>query len=196
VKEAMQGNEILADWITDLARDVREQIQGLSPDELIWQPDVEANSIGVTVWHFSRWLDMIAVRALENRPAEEEQWFTRGWAENTCYDPRGMGYAGLGVLTGYTQAEVAAIPPLSANDLLSYLDQVCEALRSLLLAMPPDALHQVLPGLGGKRTPYQWVKPILQGCFGHLGEIECLNAMRARQVSASSSLTANPSKSG
>ena len=189
----MQANEILADWISDLARDVREQVQKLSLDELTWQPDSEANSIGLTVWHFSRWLDLLAVRALENRPPEEEQWFTRGWAQKTGYDPRGTGYAGLGALTGYTQAEVALVPTLSADDLLTYLDQVCETLRSQLLAMSGEAVHQVVPGLTGKRTPYQWVKPILQGCFGHLGEIECLNAMRARQVASDSSLAGSSS---
>jgi hypothetical protein len=178
----MQAREVLAEWLQDLARDVRQQVEGLSLEELTWQPDSEANSIGITVWHFSRWLDLLAVRALENKPQEEEQWFTRGWAEKTAYDPRGIGYAGLGALTGYTQAEVALVPKLPAGDLLAYLDQVCEALRRQMLAISEDALHQLVPGLGGKRTPYQWLKPILQGATGHLGEIECLNAMRARQI--------------
>jgi hypothetical protein len=183
----MQAKEVLADWLQDLARDVRQQVEGLSFEELTWQPDSKANSIGLTVWHFSRWLDLLAVRALENKPTEEEQWFTRGWAEKTSYDPRGIGYAGLGAITGYTQAEVALVPRLPADELLTYLDQVCEALRSHVLGMSEEALHQVVPGLGGKRTPYQWLKPILQGATGHVGEIECLNAMRARQVAASSS---------
>jgi DinB family protein len=178
----MQDVEIFADLVQKLARDVRDEIAALSPEELVWQPDAEGNSIGVTVWHFSRWLDVLVVQVLENRPAEQEQWFTRGWAQRTGYDPRGVGYRGLGVLTGYTQPEVAAIPALPAEELLSYLDQVTGALRQHLLGMGPGALYQPAPGLGGKRSAYEWLTTLLMGCFGHVGEIEALKAMRARAL--------------
>ena len=147
---------------------------------MTWQPDTEGNSITITVWHFSRWLDLLTVRALENRPPEEEQWQTRGCAQKTGYDPRGIGYQGFGALTDYTQEEVAAIPVLSADELLTYLDQVCEALRQHLLSLPEEALYQPAMGLGGRRTPYQWIKSILLGSYGHLGEIEALKAMQGR----------------
>ena len=178
----MRDVEILTDLIEKLAGDVREEVGELSQEELDWQPDSEANSIGVTVWHFSRWLDVLATRALADQPAGQERWQTRGWAARSGYDPHGVGYEGLGVLTGYTLAEVAAIPRLSAGDLLEYLDQVCAALRERLLVLPEGGLHQPAPGLGGRRTPYQWVRSILMGCFGHVGEIEALKAMRERKV--------------
>jgi hypothetical protein len=41
-------------------------------------------------------------------------------------------------------------------------------------------LHQPATGLGGRRTPYQWIKSILLGSYGHLGEIEALKAMQGR----------------
>ncbi|MFL5801023.1 MAG: hypothetical protein ACJ8CR_04700 [Roseiflexaceae bacterium] len=96
---------------------------------------------------------MLGTRALADQPAVQELWHTRGWAARGGYDPHGVGYEGLGVLTGYTLAEVAAIPRLSAGDLLEYLDQVCAALRERLLALPEGGLHQPAPGLGGRRTP-------------------------------------------
>jgi DinB family protein len=183
----MRDVEILTDLIEKLSRDVRAEVVELSQAELDWQPDSEANGIGVTVWHFSRWLDVLATRALADRPAGQELWQTGGWAARSGYDPHGVGYEGLGVLTGYTLAEVAAIPRLPAGDLLEYLDQVCTALRERLLALPEGGLYQPAPGLGGRRTPYQWVRSILMGCFGHVGEIEALKAMygrRMRQVAA------------
>lgn len=176
----MNDVELIADLVAYLAQSVHDAIESLSQEELTWQPDAEGNSIAITVWHFSRWLDLLTVRALENRPPEEEQWQTRGWAQKTGYDPRGIGYQGFGVLTDYTQEEVAAVPILSADEVLMYLDQVCEALRQHLLSMPEGALHQPAAGLGGRRTPYQWIKPILRGCYGHLGEIEALKAMQKR----------------
>ena len=178
----MRDVELLADLIERLVRDVRAEVAELSSEELSWQPDPEANNIGVTVWHFSRWLDMLAIQALANRPAAEELWQTRGWAARTGYDPRGIGYRGLGLLTGYTQAEVAAVPHLTASQVLEYLEQASGALREQLLALPSGALYQPTPGLGGKRTVYDLLISILTGCFGHVGEIEALKAMRARAL--------------
>jgi DinB superfamily len=119
----MKGAEVLADLVVYLARSVRREIEGLSHEELTWQPDAEGNNIAITVWHFSRWLDLLTVRAFENRPPEEEQWHIRGWAKKTGYDPRGIGYQGFGVLADYTQKEVAEVPVLDANELITYLDQ-------------------------------------------------------------------------
>jgi len=175
--------EMLVDWIQDLASNVRAEVAPLSAEDLAWQPDAEANNIGVTVWHMARWLDVITVQVLSNKPADEELWHTRGWMKKTGYDPRGIGYKGLGVVMGYTQAEVKAIPVLSADELLAYFDQTCAALYDQLRALPPDALHQLpSPQSSQQRTAYQSLKPILQGCFGHVGEIEALKAMQARSL--------------
>src|SRR3954451_15153743 len=131
----MTDIEVLVDLIQALSARLRRRVAVLSAAELAWQPDNEGNSIGVTVWHFSRWLDVLAVRLLQDRPAEEELWFSRGWAARAGYDPRGIGYRGYGVLTGYTLEEVAAIPALSATDLLAYHDQASEAIQAQLRAL-------------------------------------------------------------
>ena len=179
----MNDIEMLVDWIQDLASNVCAEVAPLSAEDLAWQPDAEANNIGVTVWHMARWLDVITVQVLSNKPADEELWHTRGWMKKTGYDPRGIGYKGLGVVMGYTQAEVKAIPVLSADELLAYFDQTCAALYDQLRALPPDALHQLpSPQSSQQRTAYQSLKPILQGCFGHVGEIEALKAMQARSL--------------
>jgi hypothetical protein len=172
--------ELLDEWLEDLSRGVRHAVADLSPEALAWQPDAEANSIGVTVWHFSRWLDFIATRILSGRPSEEELWHTGGWAARTGYDPRGIGYLGLGAITGYTREQVAAIPTLSVDDLLAYHEQTSEALRTRLRALSPEALHGPAPVIGRERSMYSWLKVVTQGSFGHLGEVEALKALQAR----------------
>lgn len=180
----MRDAELLADWVAKLAADLRAEIADLDAAALAWRPDAEGNSIGVTVWHVSRWLDVLTVQILQNRPAAEEFWHTQGWAVRTGYDPRGIGGRGLGNITGYTQAEVAAIPALSATDHLAYFDTVCTALQAQLLALPPDALAQPAPGFSGKHPRYAWFKTLLPGCFGHVGEIQALKSLRARALVA------------
>jgi len=178
----MQGTELYADLIATLTEGIHGEVEKLSAQELDWQPDAEGNSIGVTVWHVSRWFDVTA-RVFQGRPPEDELWLTQGWAERTSYDPRGIGYRGLGALTGYTQQEVATIPHLSAADSLAYLDQSGEALRAYLLALPSfEALQQPIPGWG-RETPVRQqdlLKVVFMGCAGHLGEIKALKAMMKR----------------
>jgi hypothetical protein len=181
--------ELLAEWIEELARDTRDVVEKLTNEQLAWKPDSEGNSIGMTVWHFSRWLDLLLVRAFENRPQEKEQWFTQGWSVKTGYDPRGLGFAGFGAITGYTLEEARVVPALSAADLLTYLDTVCCALVEHLHRLPPEAIHETAPGLQDirpGRTRYQWIKPVLKGCLGHLGEIQALQAMQERAASRAS----------
>jgi hypothetical protein len=86
---------VLAAWLADLVAMVHEQIADLTAEELAFQPDPQGNSIGVTVWHFSRWLDVVG-RAFAGQPASGELWHTGGWAARTGYDPTGIGDQGLG----------------------------------------------------------------------------------------------------
>ena len=178
----MQGTELYADLIASLAEGMHGEVQKLSPQELDWQPDAEGNSIGVTVWHVARWLDVIA-RVFQGSSSEDELWLTQGWAERTGYHPQGIGYRGLGALTGYTQQEVAAIPHLTAEESLTYLDQASEALRAYLLSLPSfEALHEPLPAWSEKVpvNKEQLLKTVFMGCAGHLGEIKALRAMMKR----------------
>src|SRR5260221_9454548 len=192
----MTDLEVVADLARDLTTGIHKQVSGLSQKELRWQPDPEGNSIGVTVWHMSRGLDVLKVRFLERRQAEAEQWYTQGWARQTAYDPRGIGTGGLGILSGYTQEEVSAIPVLSAEELLAYPGQVSQALRQYLLSLPEGALAQPATFAGERLTAYPVIKEILLGCVGHLGEIEALKALqtRAKQRSPEHSRAEHPSQ--
>ena len=176
----MQDGDLLIEWIADIERDVRSEIEHLSQDQLDWQPAHQMNSIGLTVWHFSRWLDVILVRGLQNKPSEQEQWFTRGWKDKTGYDPSGKGYRGFGAITGFTWEEAQAVPSLSSGDLLTYLRQVSNALQEHLQLLGSEALHQPTPGLGSERTAYGWLRPVVQGCLGHIGEIQTLKTMQTK----------------
>jgi hypothetical protein len=171
---------MLADLFTYAVQGTRRVVAGLSREELTWRPDTEGNNIGETVWHCSRWLDVLTVQLLEHQPASVEQWQTRGWAEKTGYDPRGIGYGGFGAITGYTQQEVAAIPFLDAQEQLTYLDQVYEALCHRLLALPEGALEQPILAAGRKRSAYEWIRMLLMGFAGHVGEMEALKAIQTR----------------
>jgi hypothetical protein len=66
----MQGVEFYADLLMALSAWAHSEVEGLSVEELVWQPDAEGNNIAVTVWHFSRWLDITA-RLLQGKRPEK-----------------------------------------------------------------------------------------------------------------------------
>ena len=187
-----EGVALLLELLARLQSGVCGTLASLSAGALAWQPDPQANGIGVTVWHFSRWLDVLAVRVLGAGPSDDELWFANGWAERSGYDPRGLGVGGLGVLTGYSLAEALAVPPLAADELLTYLDEAVAALTTHLRSLTSDELRQPARGLrepGGEPTSgREWVLDILLGSLGHLGEIRAIKALQARAAAPASTV--------
>lgn len=175
----MQDVELYAHLLGALSKWAHLEVEGLSAAELAWQPDAEGNSIAVTVWHFSRWLDVTA-RLIFGKAPVEELWLARGWAEQTGYNPQGKGLQGLGVVTGYTLKEVAEIPLLSAQELLTYLDQVCDTLMRFLRALPSSEPLQQPVAENNPLTKQQLLQQVFMGSCGHMGEIEALKAMMKR----------------
>jgi len=175
--------DLLIDMLQAFSHWVHNTLNEVSPDALHWQPDDDANSMAVTVWHFSRAFDILKNHVLENMPSEEEQWFMQGWAEQTGYDPRGLGWGGLGFLAAYTREEVDAVPSLSADELLKYFDQTAEALCDYIQKVPSEHLYR--PALGRpdqSDTGYEWIRHFLMDSLGHLGEIRAINAMWERRT--------------
>lgn len=180
----MHSAQMSVEIFRDNASDIEYVIKDLPQDAIAWQPHPESNSIGVTVWHVSRWIDVLNVRALLDKPAEDELWHVSGWRERTGYDPRGIGRGGLGVITGYTTEEMQAVPAMSAADLLTYLNEVTSALVGTLESLSEDEYHATAPGAETLEQPgatrYQWVKSILMGEIAHRGEIAALKALYNR----------------
>ncbi len=176
----MQGKEILHDLLETQHKAINSEFGELNKEALNWRPDAEANSIGITLWHLGRVADYVLTHRLEGRPAEEQRWFSGGWAEKTGYDPRGIGAGGMGILTGYTQEEVAVLPAISGDDLLAYHNAVYSALLEHLKALPEERLSEPVPGEGNQRPYYFWFRVILLDATRHLGEMQALKAMWVR----------------
>lgn len=176
----MRDLDIVLDLFEAQQRGISKELSELSEDALNWRPDAEANSIAITLWHLGRVADFVLTHRIEGRPVEEQRWFSHGWAEQTGYDPRGLGAGGMGILTGYTQAEVAALPQMSGRDLLAYHDQVYQELQTYLQTLPEGGLDAAVPGEGQPRTIYFWSRVILLDATRHLGEMQAIKAMYHR----------------
>jgi hypothetical protein len=167
----MNANDVLIDLLEDNRRRVHRAFGAMTDDCLVWQPEAGANSITITLWHMARMLDVFLTRQAQGKPAEEECWFQQGWAAQTGYDPRGRGQNGWGMLTGYTVEEAAAVPPLTREQALGYLDQVYDRVEEYLAGTSIKALLAPAAGFDGKYSKYQCIQMALMDNVRHLGEI-------------------------
>jgi len=170
----MNANEVLIDLLADNRRRLQRVLDALPDEGLYWKPDRESNSIAISLWHMGRILDVFLTRQAQGEPPESECWFREGWAAQSGYDPRGIGQNGWGMLTGYTLAEVAAIPHMSRDQLLGYLDQVYASVTAFLGNITPSRLLEPAAGFEGCYSCYQCIQMALMDNVRHLGEIYAL----------------------
>jgi hypothetical protein len=181
----MNANEVLIDLLEDNRRRLHRLFAAMSHDCVVWEPEADANSIAVTVWHMGRIFDVFLTQQAKGEPAEEECWLRDGWAEQTGYDPRGIGQNGWGMLTGYKPDEVAAIPRLTREQLLAYLDGVYDTVKGYLTNTPMEKLQEPAAGFDGKYSKYQCIQMALLDNVRHLGEIFAIKARWDRRMGQS-----------
>lgn len=178
----MNANEVLIDLLEDNRRRLHRLFAAISDDCVFWKPEPGANNIAVTVWHMARMFDVFLTQQALGGLAEEECWHRHAWAEQTGYDPQGIGLNGWGMLTGYTQAEAAALPQLSREQMLRYLDEVYDTVKAYLASTPVEKLQTPAAGFDGKYTKYQCIQMPLLDNVRHLGEIYAIKSGWERQM--------------
>ncbi|HYZ00745.1 MAG TPA: DUF664 domain-containing protein [Candidatus Binatia bacterium] len=109
--------EVLVDAFGRVREVVEEVVDGLTPDELAFRPDGQANSIAWLIWHLTRVQDDHVADVAET----EQVWTSGGWATRFAlpFDTLATGY-------GHTSAEVAAVQVGSGELLTGYHDAVYE----------------------------------------------------------------------
>ncbi len=124
----MDSNDVLADAFGRIVEDLEFAVAGLTPDELAFRPDPDANSIAWLVWHAIRVQDD-HVSALADRP---QAWIEDGFEQRfgLGFDPGDIGY-------GHTTDQVAAVRPEGPELLVDYLRAV--AARTLEYVSHVDA---------------------------------------------------------
>jgi hypothetical protein len=112
----MTTADLLVDAFGRIHEIVVRAVDGLTPEQLTYRPDTDANSIAWLVWHLSRIEDDHVAAAAQT----EQVWTSQQWAErfDFPFDTRATGY-------GHRSQEVAAVR-CSAELLIGYHDAVHE----------------------------------------------------------------------
>ena len=172
----------LRELVTRLQRGTLSRLKKIPDDALYWQPHPASNSIGVTVWHYTRWWDLFGTVTLVDGRVEDQHWIRDGWLERTGYDPRGKPPDGFGLLTGYSVEQMLVVPHLSAEDLATYHHASTESALAAIAKEDATSLSRTLSvgegDSGGSR--YQQILGLALGSHRHLGEIDALASLHER----------------
>jgi len=171
---------LLRELAERVERGTLSRLRRATAESLHRQPDPDANSIGVTVWHYTRWFDLLGTVTLVRGRVEDQHWLRDGWMTRTGYDPRGIGYGGLGLITGYTAGEMRAVPRLSAAELGEYHSAAMRSLAAAIAREDPRALATTIAFVDEHPTRFELVFSTLLGATRHLGEIDALLSLFAR----------------
>jgi hypothetical protein len=113
----MTSAEQLVDAFGRIRQVVHGVVRGLTPEQLTYRLDDDANSIAWLVWHLTRIQDDHIAEAAQ----VEQVWTSRGWVDRfgLPFEPWATGY-------GHSSEEVAAVKVDSGELLVAYYDAVHE----------------------------------------------------------------------
>ena len=176
----LSGTDVMIDYLDDTLRRLTRDLDSVDEVCLHWKIDAEANSIALILWHMGRLMDVFFHQLALGKPPEETCWFQCSWAEETGYDPRGLGRDGWGTLNEYTHEEVSNIPDFTKVQVMGYIQDVYTALRKHIKSSSMSELAQPSLGFDGKFTRYQVISMALMDNVRHLGEIRLIQSLWER----------------
>lgn len=131
----MKWYALLMDGYTRISQGLERTLNGLSVDDLKWQPQPDTNNIGWLAWHLTRVQD----DHIASLMGEEQLWVKDGWHAkfNRPADPKDRGF-------GHTPEQVAAFESPGAEILLSYHQAVLERSKRFFLTLSETDLDREL----------------------------------------------------
>ncbi len=162
-RDAIQSN------LTEYYGALKGKLDGLTDDELRWQPDANSNHILWTVWHMSR-VEDTWISTLQGKPGI---WITEGWHERLGMTEDRHG-------RGDSIDEVKASKSLDIEKVMAYYDAVREVtLNQLEIMTEEDAAREYeLVNRGGRVATGIWILGhLMTEESQHLGQVSYIRGM-------------------
>jgi hypothetical protein len=167
----MECQEVFINGYIDILGELERIIDGLSDEDLDWQPHPDSNSIGWLAWHTT----LLEDHQLASIMGEEQLWVKDGW--NARFDrPADSGDVGY----GQTPEQVAEFKSPDIQTFLDYNRAVFERAKRYFLNMsesdwdrPLDEHWQGTPVKIGWR-----LLSVLEDCHQHPGQMAYVRGLR------------------
>lgn len=166
----METNAFILDMLGHMQRALSGAVDGLSHEEIKWQPNPEANSIGFILWHVTRAEDGGIQRFIQQKP---QLWETEKWHQklNLSDYVEDDGW-------GYTAEQVAAFPVPALKDLLGYADAVRSQTIEYLQNVTTDKLDEKVNTPFGELSAGQVLSLFMVEIAQHIGHIAYLRGLQ------------------
>lgn len=166
----METSAFILDMLGHMKQSLTGAVDGLSQEEIEWQPGREANSIGFILWHMARAEDSGIQDWLQQKP---QIWTLEKWYQklNLSENPEDSGY-------GYTAEQLAAFPVPELKDLLGYSDAVRSRTIDYLQSITPDEFDKVVKTPLGEFTAGQILSLFMVELTQHIGHIAYLRGLQ------------------
>ena len=159
-------NQFIIALLEAAYRSIKQSTNGLTDEQLYYQPTPESNSMAWLMWHLSRWRDYTSATI----SGEPQIWVNEGWAQR-------YGMPGERTGMGDTPAQVTTFRVERAV-LFGYVDAVHQRTVERVAALTPAQLGETIVSHTGERRP-AW--RALAGMCGdsaqHTGQIAYLRGM-------------------
>jgi uncharacterized damage-inducible protein DinB len=131
----MRSTDLIDDAFGRIRDLVHRTVDGLTPEQLAFRADHDANSIGWLTWHLTRIQD----DHIADVAGEQQAWTSGGWADRfgLPFDAADTGY-------GHGPDDVAAVAVESAQLLLDYYDAVHSRTVAYIQGLSDDELDRVV----------------------------------------------------
>jgi hypothetical protein len=164
--EAVDLKQFIITLLETAYRSIKQATEGLTDEQLYYQPAAEANSIAWLVWHLSRWRD--AVSATISGAAQI--WVSEGWAER-------YGMPGERTGMGDTPAQVTAFR-VERSLLFGYVDAAHRVTVERVSALTPAQLLQPTVSHTGEWRPvWRALAGVCSDSAQHTGQIAYLRGL-------------------
>ena len=140
----MDATQMIEETFLELEHELERALDALTPNELAWRPNTEANGIGFTFWHVSRAEDNWVAGFALQRPTI----FARdGWAEKWSIPAEDTGF-------GYGPEQLAAFPALPVDEVWEYRRAVRRQSLDYLKTLKPEDFDYSPPTDHPRRQGY------------------------------------------
>ena len=166
----MEMNDFIIDILNHTQEAVTRAVDGLTREELAFQPDKECNSIGFLLWHQARAEDSLVNGMVQQKP---QVWTTGNWYQKmkVTENPDDDGW-------GYTAEQIAAFPVPELKDLLGYAEAVRAKTVEYLKSMTANDFDKVIKAPFGELTVGQMLSLTMCELNQHTGQIAYLRGLQ------------------
>ena len=142
---------------------IHQATEGLTDEQLYYQPSSDTNSIAWLIWHLSRWRDKISAAVA----GEPQVWASEGWAQRFDIGPDRTGL-------GDTPEQVAAFG-VDRDLLLGYASAAHNAIVERVSRMTPEDFEREIEYMpGASRPAWRALISVMGDSSEHTGQINYL----------------------